>query len=198
MNSIKHELLDDDLLALRRLWQTEEVFEPIPDLHRYVAHETLVARWGLLVPCAVTIVFGATFAVRAAKSGSPADVSLAAGVWLFIVCAWMGSMWLARGTWRARDETTSSFLNVSIARCDSWIHAVPFAIALYVVALVLQLLWSLRFTDRSLSDVLTSWPMIVIGWLGLPAFVLTLLHGARRKRTQRDYLESLRRQFAES
>ncbi len=197
MNSINHDLLDDDMLALRKLWQTEEIVEPIPDLRRYVAHETLVARWGLLAPCAVTIGFGATFALRAAKTGQASDVSLAAGVWLFIVITWVVSLMLARGTWAARDQTTSAFLDVSISRCQSWIHAAPFSIALYIVGLVLQLLWSQRFTDRSLWETLTAWPMIIFGWLGLPALAMALLRLSRRKRAQRDYLLSLRQEFAE-
>jgi len=197
VNTIKHDLLDDDMLAMRKLWQAEEVVEPIPDLRRYVAHETLVARWGLLAPCGVTIVIGGTSALRAVVTGQPAEVSLAAGVWLFIVITWAASFWLARGTWSARDQTTSAFLDVSISRCESWIHAAPASIALYIGGLVLQVLWSLRFTDRSLWEILTSWQMIVIGWLGLPAVAIAVLRFARRKRAQRDYLVSLRQQFAE-
>ncbi|MEP7311721.1 MAG: hypothetical protein ABI859_04020 [Pseudomonadota bacterium] len=190
--------LENDLQNWSRTWQTEEIAEPIPDLRSHVEHETRMARWGMLAPVIVTIVIGGAIGMRAAQTGEPADVSQAAGVWLFIVFTWMGSLWLARGTWSARDETTTAFIDVSISRCESWLHAAPFSLVLYVGELAFQVLWSTRFTDRSLWESLTTWPMVVLGWLGLPAFILALLGVVRRKRAQRDYLRSLQRQFAEA
>jgi len=86
----------------------------------------------LLAPVAVTLGMGGGLVWKAVTSGEPADASLAAGMWFFIVCAWSGCLWLTRGTWHPRSETTAAYIELSIARCESWVRATPFAMALYL------------------------------------------------------------------
>jgi len=46
--------------------------------------------------------------------------------------------------------------------------------------------------------VVTSWPVIVLGWLGLPAVVGGTLWYRSIKRAELAYLQRVRRQFAET
>ena len=62
----------------------------------------------------------------------------------FAALVWLVALWLSRGTWRPRDESTAACLEVSIRRCRSVILAAPIGILLYVAGLVGSLAWKQR------------------------------------------------------
>jgi hypothetical protein len=116
---------------------------------------------------------------------------------VYIAMAWVGSLWLARGTWRPRAETTAEFLAVAIRRCESSVRAVPFAIALYFFGLVCTFLWTLNTGPATASELLRSLPVTSLGWVGGPLFFAAALWYGRRKRAELQRWLELRRQLGE-
>jgi hypothetical protein len=165
---------DTELLEWRRQWQTAEGARDDTDsaeaLKRRVTRTSRLQIIGLLAPILVTIVIGGASVARALNSGSPADVVLAAEVWAFILVTWVGSLRLARGTWRPFAETTAAFIDVSIRRCRSNLRAASFGAWLYICQLLFVVLWKLFSTGVELTALLASWPVIVLGWIGVPVF----------------------------
>jgi hypothetical protein len=191
--------LDSDLIAWRRQWHEMREEVPAPDLPGRAARELRRSLLGLIPPALITLIVGGGLAWRAANTGSPADVASAVGAWSFIGIAWAGSLWLGRGTWRPRNESTAAFVDLSIARCTGWIRALPFALALYVAELVFVLgfVGTLRNPARTVAELLVSGPALVLGWIGLPGLVAAALWWRRTLSARRDRLYSLRQQLTE-
>lgn len=114
--------LDKQLGAWQQQWQAaseETGSDSVEDLRRRVETESRRMRFGLLAPAAVTVGIGGSVLLRAIDSVQSTDLVLAAGVWLSILIAWAGTLWIAHGTWRPLGETTAAYLDVSIRRCRS-------------------------------------------------------------------------------
>jgi hypothetical protein len=186
---------DLELDSWRRQWQRQPV-RGAEELKESVLRETRRAKLGLLAPVAVTVVIGGWALFQAWRFPVPGAISLAISVWTCIAFAWAGSLWLARGTWRLRGETTAEFVALAIRRCESALRAVPFGITLYGLELAVMVLWTLRAGTR-LSELLHSPAFIVLGWLGGPIFVAGAIWYARRKRAELNRLLELRRQLGE-
>lgn len=187
---------DLELDSWRLQWQRQPV-RGVAELKEAVLRDTRRAKFGLLAPVAVTVLIGGWALLQAWRFPVQGAISLAIGVWTCIAFAWVGSLWLARGTWRPRAETTAEFLALAIRRCESALRAVPFGIALYALELAVMALWALRTAPDTPSAVLTSPPIILLGWLGLPIFIAGAVWYARRKRAELERLLELRRQLGE-
>jgi hypothetical protein len=150
---------------------------------------------GLIVPILVTLGVAGGLIARPPALASLADVVLAAEIWLFILVTWAGCLWLARGTWRPLGETTAAFVDISIHRCRSNIRGASFGAWLYVGQLVFMLLWKSASSSIELIDLLTAWPVVLIGWVGLPVFFAWRFWFVRRQRTKLDRFLELQRQL---
>jgi hypothetical protein len=187
---------DLELDGWRQQWQRQPV-RGVAELKESVMRETRRTKLMMLAPVAVTVVIGGWAILQAWQAPTPAAIVLAVGVWAYIVLAWVGSLWLARGTWRPRAETTAEFLALAIRRCESAVRAVPFAIALYVFEIAFMVLWASGTGTSTVGEVLRSPSMISIGWVGGPLFVAAALWYAGHKRAELQCLLELRRQLGQ-
>jgi hypothetical protein len=186
-----------ELEAWRLLWQSQPGGEAAADLRERVARETRRKKVLLICPVLVTISIGGWTALRAIASARFEDVVLAIETWLFIVVIWVGALWLERGTWRPLGDTTAAFLDLSIRRCQSALAGVRFAGVVYIVQLAVILIWQLRYSPTGPALILSSWPLVVLGWLGVPAYVAFGVWFSRGKRGELRHLLNLRRQLRE-
>jgi hypothetical protein len=190
---------DAELARWSRRWQAQsEARNNAPlaeDLKRRVARQSRLMKIGLIVPILVTLGIGGGFTALALTLATEANVLLITEIWLFIVVTWIGSLWIARGTWRPLTETTAAFVDISIRRCQSNISAATFGVWLYVAQLSFMLLWKFFSTSIDLTALLTAWPVILIGWVGLPAFLAWRFWFVRRQRAALDRFLELQRQL---
>jgi hypothetical protein len=150
---------------------------------------------GLIAPILVTIGIGGGFTALALMPATAIDVVLVAEVWFFILVTWAGSLWIARGTWSPLAETTAAFVDVSIRRCRSNVRAASFGAWLYIGQLLFILLWKFYTTSIEPVALLTAWPVVLIGWVGLPAFFAWKSWFARRQRVKLEHFLELERQL---
>jgi hypothetical protein len=193
---------DAELETWRRQWQHDgrvpaDVAADVAALKERIARQSRAIKIGLIAPVLVTIVIGGAAVLRALSTTGRAEVLLAVEVWLFIAVAWAGCLWIARGTWHPRGETTVAFVALALRRCRSNRKAALFAAWLYVSQLLFTLSWKYASSDDGLVDVLTAWPVISIGWIGLPLFLAWLRWYLSRQRAELDRLFDLQRQLAE-
>jgi len=165
------------------------------DLKRRVTRDSRLLKVGLIAPILVTIGIGGGIILRAIRFASPADVVLAFEVSFFILVTWAGSLWLARGTWRPLAETTAAFIDVSIRRCRSNLRAASFGAWLYVCQLSFVVVWKVSSSSIELSAALTAWPVILLGWIGLPVLLAWRSWFVRRQRAKLDRLLEIERQL---
>jgi hypothetical protein len=166
------------------------------ELKRRVTRDARLMKLGLIAPVLVTLGIGGGFTALALTFPSAAvGVVLVAEVWLFILVTWAGCLWLARGTWRPLAETTAAFIDLSIRRCRSNLRTATFGAWLYVGQLGFMLLWKFSSTSIELMALITAWPVILIGWLGVPAFFAWRSWFVRRQRARLDHFLELRRQL---
>jgi hypothetical protein len=181
----------------QRVWQTQTAGPDAADLRERVARETRRKKVALILPIAVTLGIGGWMASRAAASDRWQDLLLAVETWTFIAVLWAVALWLERGTWRPLDESTAAFVSLSIRRCEAVLTGLRVSTAAYLAQLACILSWQLWYAPMSAADVLGAWPMIVLGWLGVPAFLLGTAWYGRRKRLELDRLIELRRQLTD-
>ena len=194
---------DTELAQWQRQWQRQwqaaggarNDTDAAEALKRRVTRDSRLQTIGLIAPILVTIGIGGAVIARARTLASPADVVLAAEVWVFILVSWAGSLWLARGTWRPLAETTAAFIDLSIRRCRSNLGAASFAAWLYVCQLLFVVLWRLLSSSIELTALLTSWPVILLGWVGVPVFFASRSWFMRVQRAELDRLLELERQL---
>ncbi len=189
--------VDLELDGWRQQWQQQPAQPTAAALKESVLRETQRLKVMMLAPVAVTVGIGGWVLLRAWLAPAAGAVALAIGVWSYIALAWAGSLWIARGTWRPRAETTAAFLQLAIGRCESALRSVPFAIALYAFELAFVCLWTVRNGMSTAAEMATTPSMIVMGWLGGPLFVVLMLWYARRKQAELRRLRELQRQFEE-
>jgi len=186
-----------ELDTWRLLWQAQANRPVAADLRDRVARETRRKKLALIAPVIVTIAIGGWIASRAMVSARLEDVALAIETWLFIAVIWIGCLWIDRGTWRPLSQTTSAFVDLSIRRCQSTLTGLRFALFLYIGQLLFILLWQFRYSSMAPSAIWGSWPVVLLGWVGVPAVVAFVLWYTRRKRAELAQLLVLRRQLSE-
>ena len=151
----------------------------------------------MIGPVLVTVLIGGPIAERAVTSPQPEAVVLAVEVWLFIIVTWIGSLWIGRGTWRPLAETTAAFVDLAVRRCRSNLRAIQFGAVLYLGQLLFVLFWSLRYSSVGLWALLTSWSVVLLGWLGVPAVFGLFFWYTHRKRSELAYLLDVQQQLAD-
>jgi hypothetical protein len=187
-----------DLTHWTRAWQSHSVAPQAADLRERVARDIRRARIALIGPVLVTIVAGGGTLVTALTRGGPADIALAVGVWLFIAAVWLGSLWIAHGTWRPLAATTGAFLELSVRRCRSVIAGARLGAALYVIGLVGILWWKHHYLSIGVRDLLTSWQVALFGVAITPAVFSGLFVLVTSKRAELKCLLDAQRQLEET
>jgi hypothetical protein len=182
----------------RRVWQgrSESAVDEdaIERLRRRVLRETSSIKLGLIAPILVTLGVGGHIVWRA-RTGQAFDVFLAVETWLFIVVVWVGSLWIARGTYRPLADTTAAFVDVSIRRREANLRGATFGAWLYVFQFMFLVLAMAAASPAGIAAVLTSNAVIVLGWVGLPTVIAGLYWFRRRQRTDLERLRELQRQL---
>lgn len=184
-----------DLDQWQALWQARSDGPTAADLRDRVEREHHRRRFALILPVLVTLVIGGTMAGRALTSGAAEDVIYALETWLFIAVTWAGALWADRGSWRPLGNTTASFVEISIHRVEATIRGVRLGACLYIGQLFVMLTLKRALSSMEWLDVLTSWPTILIGWIGLPLFLAGTAWLVRRKRQELNGLLEVRRQL---
>jgi hypothetical protein len=133
------------------------------------------------------------------SSGRATDILLAIESWIFIAVVWVSSLWIARGTWRPLGQTTAAYVELAIRRCQSNIRASRLGMWTYGAQLVTVCFIASVMAESSarLVSLLTSWPVILIGWIGLPTYIAWMTWFQRKKRTELARLLELKRQLTE-
>jgi hypothetical protein len=185
-----------ELETWRALWRTQSDGPAASDLRDRVARETRRRHLGLVLPVAVTAVIGSWVISRAVASAAFDDVVVAIETWLFVAVMWFGALWIDRGNWRPLVNTMTGFVELSIRRRRSTLAGLRFAAAMYIAQLAFLVFWKL-LSSPSMQDVLTAWPVVVLGWIGTPAFLAFASWYGRRVRAELGRLEDLRTSLAD-
>lgn len=189
---------DTELAQWQRQWRAAaaRIDTDVGDaLKRRVTRSSRLRRIGLIAPVLVTMVIGGASIARTLTSSSPANVVLAAEVWVFILVTCAGSLWLARGTWRPFGETTAAFIDISIRRCRSNLGAASFGAWLYVCQLLFVVLWKFFSFDIELKALLTSWSVVLLACVGVPVVFASRAWFMRTQRAELRRLLELERQL---
>jgi len=189
---------DVELETWRRLWRSRSDPLSVADLKRRVDRQTRWMMVWMIAPVLVSIVLGGSVLLYARQSHSLAGFVLAFGVWALIASAWASCMTVAAGTWRPSSEATAAFLDLAVRRCESALRGGLWGMGIYVTLLVFVLVWQLAFSPMSWLRVVTSWPVILLGWLGVPVVVGGTLWYRSVKQAELACLQRVRRQFAET
>lgn len=194
---------DAQIAAWRQQWQSgpepgETSYEE-ERLRQRIDRESRLIRLGLIAPLLVTICIGGYIVVRAVMSGKPTDILLAVEGWIFITVMWVSSLWFARGTWSPLGQTTAAFVDLAIRRCQSSLKASRMGMWFYggQLVTVCLLMSAMKEAPPRLIPLLTSWPVILIGWIGLPAYILWMRWFQRARRRELARLLELKRQLTE-
>ncbi len=190
---------DVELEKWRRHWQGGPADAPRADdverLRRHVVRETRLIKLGMIAPVMVTVLIGGGAVLRALRSGEAIDVVLAVENWIFIIALWVGCLAIARGTWRPLADTTAAFVDLSIRRREANLRGATFGAWCYVLQfLIVTVVMSIATSVEAVA-VLTSWPVIVLGWVGVPSVFAALYWYRRRQRPELARLRELKRQL---
>jgi hypothetical protein len=172
---------DAELDTWRRQWQSHDA---VPrDLRRRVEREIRMARVGVVLAVAVTVIFGfgvPTWAILSRR----VDVGvLAVGVWGFITINWMVAWSLTRGASKPVATTTAAFLDFSVLSCRRHHQAIVAAAVLYAAFLLFVLAW--KYHELAQQTSLAFWPFLTSAsnmavW-GITAALAVLAIWRRRK-----------------
>jgi hypothetical protein len=180
----------------RLLWQARAEGPDAVDLRDRVERETRRRKAALVLPVSVTVIIGGWMTARALTSVTVEDIVFAIETWLFIGVTWAGALWVERGTWQPLGEATNAFLEISIRRCRSAIAGMRLGVCLYVGQLAVMLALKRSLLAIGWMELVTAWPVVAIGWIGLPVFLVASAWFIRRKRTELRRLVELRGQLA--
>lgn len=189
--------LDSDMDGWRRLWHARPDSVVAADLQDRVARETRRRAVWMIAPVFVTVAIGGWITARAFGAPELDNIVLAVETWLYIALIWAGSLWIDRGTWRPLANTTAAFVEISIRRCSSTVSGLRFGALMYVVQFLFIVWWKRHYSGLQWSDLLTAWPVILIGWVGGPVFLAFVAWYSGRKRAELQQLIGLRRQLGE-
>jgi hypothetical protein len=180
----------------RLLWQARADGPNAADLRDRIEREARRRKAALVLPVMVTILIGGWMTTQAVTNTTVEDIVFAIETWLFIAVTWAGALWIDRGTWQPLGETTSAFVEISIRRCRSAIDGMRLGACLYVGQLAVMLALKRSLLAIGWLELLTAWPVIAIGWIGLPVFLVASTWFVRRKRAELGRLLKMRGQLA--
>jgi hypothetical protein len=186
-----------DLDRWRLLWQARTEGPDAADLRDRVARETRRRRALMAAPVSVTVAIGGAMIAWAIASPGVESIALAIESWLFIAIVWAGAIWIDRGTWTPLGNTTAAFIDISIRRCRSDIAGLRFGVILYLVQFVAILVMKYYVSSLGLLELVTAWPVVVVGWIGFPVLLVFAFWYGRRKASQLRQLLALRHQLTE-
>jgi hypothetical protein len=185
-----------DLGDLRQAWQRQPAAPlDVAALQAQVRSESRAHQLALWVAAALTLLVVAVMLARALLTQRPEAWFGVAWSLLFAVVVWPVVLWLARGTWRPRDESALACLDVSIRRVRAVQAGAPLGILLYLLGLAGAVLMRQRLFGGEWADLLQSPSLIVAGWIGAPAYAAFMLWYAKRQRERLAVLRSLRGQL---
>jgi hypothetical protein len=186
-----------DIDRWQRLWQARADGPNASDLRDQVARESRRRKASFIAPVLVTVVIGAGVIARAMTSGSALEIAVAIEAWLFIAIVWTVTIRIDRHNWRPLGNTTTAFVDLSIRRCESDLQGLRAAVVLFIAQFIAIVALKQSLAPVGLLDLLTAWPVVVIGWLGFPALLVGVRWHGRRKRGELRRLLELRRQLVE-
>lgn len=190
---------DFDLEALREDWQTED---SVPStLRRDVERQSRRMKIGLAGDIAVTVIIGGGSTAWALLSGQKDAGYVAFGTWMFIAAAWMFVLLINRGLWSPSATDGTTFLALSIRRCQASLAATWFAAALFVSEMVFGLTWA--YTHADLHESVGRWLLfssvrIGVVWFATVAFVVGLFWFRKKKKRELAKLLDLRKGMLEA
>jgi hypothetical protein len=162
--------IDAELRAWQREWRDQVLpATSVDELARSVQRGTRNTLYGTLAAAAFTLLSVVPL-IRRAMAGE-LEPRFLTGILAFVALVWISALWLARGTWRPRDESTTAFLEVSINRCRSALLGLPVAVVLYLAELLYVLLSTHRLEAVSWGELLTSRGFVLAGWIGGPIYI---------------------------
>jgi hypothetical protein len=190
---------DDELEVWRRQWHSQPAV-PI-DLIRKVERQTVymkLQRFALILP----VLIGIATVVAAILLKTAPVILLAVGVWVFIILGLVFQYQNEKGVWSPAAETTSAYLELSIARCRKKLNDIRYTfvfaplLTLFVLVVDYQILasYGVLRTTGDLKKVAAGF-LFAIGVVGV---VMLLMLATRKKVKQElDYLLNLQRQLEE-
>lgn len=190
---------DFDLEALREDWQTED---SVPStLRGDVERQSRRMKIGLAGDIAVTVIIGGGSTAWALLSGQKDAGYVAFGTWMFIAAAWMFVLLINRGLWSPSATDGTTFLALSIRRCQASLAATWFAAALFVSEMVFGLTWA--YTHADLHESVGRWLLfssvrIGVVWFATVAFVVGLFWFRKKKKRELAKLLDLRKGMLEA
>jgi hypothetical protein len=187
--------VDTELQSWQRSWRAQ----PLPiasaaELTRMVQRGTRTAVYTTLAAAVFTLLVLAPLLRRAAQGA--VDLRFLTGILVFVALVWGAALWLARGTWRPRDESTAAFIEVSIRRARAAQLGVPVALVLYAAELLYVLMSMHRLEGIGWRELLLSPQFIAIGWIGGPLYLAGQLWYARRERRRLSRLREIQAELA--
>ena len=190
---------DDELEIWRRQWHSQPAV-PI-DLIRKVERQTVymkLQRLSLILP----ILIGIGTIVAAIIIKTAPWIFLAIGTWVFIILGLLFQYQNEKGIWGPAAETTSAYLELSIARCRKKLNDIRYTLVfaplltLFVLVVDYQILASYNVV-RTRADV----AKIAGGFLfaiGIVGVVMLLMIATRiRVKAELAYLLNLQHQLEE-
>jgi hypothetical protein len=199
---------DTELKMWRHYWETPDRGESPVDclgepawgaqIRDRVARQSRHLWMGLLAPILVTAGVGGVLVVRAIRVGRFIDYAVALEGWLFIIVVWVCCLRLARGTWKPLAQSTAAFVDLAIRRSRSNLAIARLSLWLYAAQITLGAVigWSQKESGNLLAY-FTSWPVVVMGWIGLPIFVAWRIWYRRRQEVELQRLLELKRQLSD-
>jgi uncharacterized membrane protein YsdA (DUF1294 family) len=188
---------DDELEVWRRQWRGQPQV-PI-DLIRKVERQTVYARLGLfahVLPLSIAIV--AT--VGAFTNPNPLSILIASGFWFFILVTWVFSIRNSKGTWAPAAQTTAAYVELSIARCRSYIRSFRLTVIVSILVTVFVLVAVYEgLSSAGRLQTRESYEAVAFNFLwtiSVMSFVVFVLDRKRRKtKIELDYLLDLQRKL---
>lgn len=173
---------DDELEVWRRQWRGQPEV-PI-DLIRKIERQTLYARIGLLLnilPLSIAIVVS----VGAFMNPNPLSILIACGFWFFNFMGWLFGVRNSKGTWAPAAETTAAYVELSIARCRSYLASFRFMVVFSTLLTVFVLVAVYEaLSSRGRLQTSASYEAVALSFLwtmGVMSLVLFLYDRKRRK-----------------
>jgi len=191
---------DDELEVWRRQWHSQPAV-PI-DLIRKVERQTVymkLQRLALIIPILLGV---GTIVAAIIMKGAP-WIFLAVGTWVFIILGLLFQYQNEKGIWTPAAETTSAYLELSIARCRKKLNDIRYTfvfaplLTLFVLVVDYQILASYGVV-RTREDIakIAGGFLFAVGVVG----VVLLLMVATRQRVKAElaYLLNLQRQLEDN
>ena len=182
--------------GMRQRWQSQAASGPdVSALRQRVAADNRNQRRALWLVGTITLVVILVAFINAWRSSRDSDWFAFFFTTSFAAVVWLVALWLGRGTWRPRDESTAAYVELSIQRCRSAILAAPVGMVLYLAGIAGSLAWKQRLMGAEWQQLLAAPAVIIAGWIGAPVYSLAMIWNAQRHRRRLALLLDLRRQL---